>query len=146
MLPFCRARRNPLGSTPAIPSPLQTAQGHRSDIASHSQAVGMASLASISTARRTVSLPSISGSSTASVTAFAPPLPPPTTALTTCSADSTDTSDTDRAVQEQQELAYGQKMVEKELARWVLDPLWPKSKPLNLIRFWDVSLVASLCN
>jgi hypothetical protein len=139
MLAFCRAKRK--SATPPVPSPSQMAHGHRGDAASRNQASGMASLANISTARRTVSLPSISGRLTSSSVIHTPPLPPLPTGPTPQPPDHVDTSDADRVAQEQQRLADDQKLVEKELDRWILDPLWPKSKPLNLVRFWDVGLI-----
>lgn len=141
MLKFCRARRK--SATTIVPSPSQMAHGHCGDAASRNQASGMASLANISTTRRTVSLPSISGGSTSSSTAPTAPLPPLPTGPPACVPDRVNTSDADRAAREQQELAYDQKTVEKELDRWVMDPLWPKSKPLNLVQFWDLILICS---
>jgi hypothetical protein len=141
MLAYCRENRK--SAVPVIPSLSQTAFGHRGDAASRNQASGIASLANISTTRRTVSLPSISGHSNSPSTAPTPS-PPPLSTVPTPSVSDHDISDADRAAQEQQELAYDQKTVEKELDRWVIDPLWPKSKPLNLVRYWDVSFIYSL--
>jgi hypothetical protein len=134
MLSFCRARRKSAATTQALPA----LQGHRGDAASLAQAHGLASLANISTARRTVSLPSISGGSIIS--------PAATTSLPSQTANGVTESDgADRAVseadqtaQKAQELADDKNTVEKELNRWVADPLWLKSQPLNLVRFWDV--------
>lgn len=137
MLAYCRASRKTAVSV--VPSLSQTTFGHCGD-ASRNQAIGIASLANISTARRTVSLPSISGHSNSP--SIAPtPSPPPLSIVTTPSVPDQNISDGDWAAQEQRELAYDQKTVEKELDRWVMDPLWPKSKPLNLVRYWDVSSI-----
>jgi hypothetical protein len=140
MLAYCRANRK--AAAPVVPSLSQTTLGHRSDAASRNQAIGIASLANISTARRTVSLPSISGHSNSP--SIAPtPSPPSLPTVPTPSVPDHNVNDADRAAQEQRELAYDQKTVEKELDRWVMDPLWPKSKPLNLVRYWDVSFISS---
>lgn len=136
MLAHCRARR----LANRCPVRQLSAIGHLSagDTAARAQAHGFAQLKTLSTVRRNVSLPSMSGSNSPS-TPLTPALSPLPLPSETLQLPSVPVSQLTAAEKEAEELARDLRTVKNELHRWKEDPLAPDDAPFDLVRFWDVS-------
>jgi len=126
MLSFCRARRQ---------SAIVPAVSRNSSHAARAQASGMARLATMSTLRRTVSLPSFGQSGLPCMTVPSPGSRPTTPAELALPSSS--------RLTEAEELAQDRRTVKREFEQYLADGLVSDSAGLNLVQYWDVSIVNS---
>ena len=111
------------------------------------QSQGFAHFTGLSTARHTVSLPSISRSSSNMPAATTPttpvsgstPLTPILTNLTALSAPVAMPSEAEKAALEAKEHVRDLHSVHNELHRYKEEPLFAENVPLDHISYWDVS-------
>lgn len=138
MLAHCRARRIANATAQQVPLATQTNLPTSSRTnAMLAQARGYAHFMNLSTARRTVSLPSASRSSsnTPALTTPTTPILPNLTALPAPVA----TPPT-----EAEEHAHDLRTVRNELNRYKEEPLFAESAPLDLVRYWGVCPIKCL--
>src|ERR1700722_282451 len=126
MLSFCRARRQSV-AVPAV--------SRNSSHAACAQASGMARLATMSTLRRTVSLPSFGQSGLLRTTVPSSGSYPATPAESAVPSPS--------RLTEAEELAQDRRTVKREFEQYLADGLISDSAGLNLVQYWDVSIVNS---
>jgi hypothetical protein len=152
MLSHCRARH--ISNTTAQQAPTaQTAVPTSSRTnAVLAQSRGFAHFTGLSTARRTVSLPSMSRSSSNTPAATTPttpvsgstPLTPILTNLTALSAPASVLNEAEKAALEAEERVRDLHSVRNELHRYKEEPLFAENVPLDLVSYWDVSLTEDL--
>lgn len=147
MLAHCRARRTanatvpqaPLATQESVPtSPRTNAMVARARILAHFN--------SLSTVRRSLSLPSASRSSSNTPTLATPttvsrsiPLAPILPDLTApISPVTTPPTEAEKAALEAEEQARDLQMVRNELNRYKEEPFFAESAQLDLVRYWDV--------
>jgi hypothetical protein len=133
MLSFRRAQRR---SSAPLHVPLPRTRG---DGAARAQAGGMALLANVSTMRRTISLPSISGHLAQSRSNTPSPLTNPPAVVQACMPAVTRQTEAEKAAREAEELAEDKRAVRTEFDRYLGDGLVGTGSPLNLVGYWDVS-------
>lgn len=119
-------------------------------LASHAQARGFASLSSISTIRRTASLPSTSTSNPSSRSSSPYPNTPSSTVSTPALSPSVPLPSVEQMVnQEAEDAAQDIAAVKGEIYRWKQVPLCSMDKPLDLVQFWGVNsilnYITSIC-
>ena len=153
MLAYCQARRVANTKSRSV----QASHPKSTSAAAHAQARGLAFLANLSTARRSVSLPSVASmSSRTSHSASAMPSTPanllsplPLTPIlqhvanlpspTPPSKADKAAQEAEKAAQEVEELAHDMRTVRNELHRYKDDGVLPEDTPLDLVGHWDVS-------
>jgi hypothetical protein len=148
MLSHCRAKRIANTANQQMRPTGQTTISTSSRInAAQAQARGFAHFTSLSTARHTVSLPSISRSSSNTPAPTAPtppafrckPLTPILSDLTALPIPITTLTETEKVALEAEEHIRDLCTVRNELHRYKEEPLCPENVPLDLVSHWDVS-------
>src|SRR6266702_5032673 len=160
MLAHCHARRIADATAQQAPPTTQTNLHVSSRTnAVLAQAQGFVNFTNLSTARRTISLPSLSRSTSNTPMPTTPttpvsrstPLTPILLGLTALSgisapvAQAMPPTEAERAaLLEAEEHAHDLRAVRNELHRYKEEPLFTENAPLDLVRYWDVSTAECL--
>lgn len=149
MIAHCRARRIANASQPAASQAGFPTAGNGAAIA---QARGFANFTSLSTTRRTVSLPSTARSSSNTPAPSTPTTPslelgsltPILSNLTNLPVPTVlpSTTEAQKAAQEAEDHAHDLRTVRNDLHRYKEEPPPPNGVPLDLIRYWNVGFCA----